>query len=78
MILDGVFPTLDNHNVYISPSNVFFVLLIPIFVLSYIYWKLSRKHMIELAEKLPGPGGYPIIGNALDYVGSNVGKLIVI
>ncbi|GJQ81203.1 hypothetical protein Trydic_g23371 [Trypoxylus dichotomus] len=71
MLLDGVFPALVNPSINISPSLVFISLLIPTVVLLYVYWKLSRKHMLELANKLPGPPGYPLIGNALDYLGSN-------
>ncbi|XP_066581835.1 cytochrome P450 4g15 [Prorops nasuta] len=55
----------------LSASTVFFSLLIPALVLYYIYFRLSRRHLLELAEKLPGPQGYPIIGNALDFLGSS-------
>ncbi|KAI4462569.1 cytochrome p450 family 4 [Holotrichia oblita] len=71
MLLDTVFPSLINHNVNISSTFIFYSLLVPTFILLYIYWKLSRRHLLNLAEKIPGPKGYPLIGNALDYVGSN-------
>jgi cytochrome P450 family 4 len=54
-----------------SASSVFYFLLLPAFVLMYIYWKVSRRHMLKLAEKLPGPPGLPIIGNALDLTGTS-------
>ncbi|KAK4886656.1 hypothetical protein RN001_002927 [Aquatica leii] len=58
-------------NTEISASNIFYVLLIPAVLLWYMYWRLSRRHMIELAERLPGPKGWPLIGNALEFVGSS-------
>lgn len=58
----------------LSATTVFFSLLIPALVLYYIYFKVSRRHMIELAEKLPGPEGLPLIGNALMLLGSSDSK----
>ncbi|XP_071644098.1 cytochrome P450 4g15 [Temnothorax longispinosus] len=54
-----------------SASIVFLSLLVPALVLYYIYFKISRRHMIELAEKIPGPEGLPVIGNALLLLGSS-------
>ncbi|OAD53067.1 Cytochrome P450 4g15 [Eufriesea mexicana] len=54
-----------------SATTVFLSLLIPAVVLYYIYFRISRRHMIELAEKLPGPPALPLIGNALELLGSS-------
>ncbi|CAL7952372.1 unnamed protein product [Xylocopa violacea] len=54
-----------------SATTVFLSLLIPAIVLYYIYFRVSRRHMLELAEKLPGPKGVPILGNALELLGSS-------
>ncbi|XP_034187069.1 cytochrome P450 4g15 [Osmia lignaria lignaria] len=54
-----------------SATTVFLSLLIPAVLLYYIYFRISRRHMIELGEKLPGPPALPIIGNALDLMGSS-------
>lgn len=55
----------------IAASSLFYFLLVPALTLWFVYWKLSRRHMLELAETLPGPDGLPIIGNLLDLVGSS-------
>ncbi|KAG7207959.1 hypothetical protein KM043_009543 [Ampulex compressa] len=55
----------------LSATAVFFSLLIPALVLYFIYFRISRRHMIELAEKIPGPRGYPLIGNAHEFLGSS-------
>lgn len=55
----------------ISATSVFYFLLIPALVLWYAYWRLSRKHFYELAEKIPGPAGFPFLGNALEFLGSS-------
>ncbi|XP_046747790.1 cytochrome P450 4g15 [Diprion similis] len=55
----------------LSATTIFFSLLVPAIVLYYIYFRVSRRHMIELAEKLPGPQGVPFIGNALEFLGSS-------
>ncbi|CAG9762995.1 unnamed protein product [Ceutorhynchus assimilis] len=54
----------------LSPTNIFYFLLVPALALLYTYWKISRKHMIELADKIPGPPGLPLIGNALEFIGN--------
>ncbi|XP_053665507.1 cytochrome P450 4g15 [Anopheles marshallii] len=60
----------SNANI-ISPINMFYFLLGPALLLWFFYWRLSRRHMLELAEKIPGPKGLPLLGNALDLVGSS-------
>ena len=57
----------------LSATTVFLSLLVPALVLYYIYFRISRRHMIELAEKIPGPAGLPILGNALEFMGSSDG-----
>ncbi|XP_060812651.1 cytochrome P450 4g15 [Bombus pascuorum] len=54
-----------------SATTVFLSLFIPAVVLYLIYFRLSRQHMLKLAESLPGPPALPIIGNALDLLGSS-------
>lgn len=60
----------------LSASTVFLSLLVPALVLYYIYFKISRRHMIELAEKIPGPEGLPLIGNMIMLLGSSDSKTI--
>ncbi|XP_060532305.1 cytochrome P450 4g15 [Cylas formicarius] len=63
-------PDLASPAGVVSATSVFYFLLIPAIALYYIYWTISRRHMVELANKIPGPAGLPIIGNALEFVGS--------
>nr|ACZ97444.1 cytochrome P450 [Antheraea pernyi] len=54
-----------------SAINLFYVLLVPALILWYTYWRISRRRLYELAEKLGGPKPLPIIGNALEFVGGS-------
>ncbi|XP_067641635.1 cytochrome P450 4g15 [Eurosta solidaginis] len=69
---------LKDH-VFISPSSVFYFLLLPTFLLWLTYWRLSRRHLYKLADRLPGPKGLPIIGHLLDVFGpaSSVFKTVI-
>ncbi|CAH1159369.1 unnamed protein product [Phaedon cochleariae] len=64
-------PDLAAPSALLSASSVFYFLLIPAAILWYAYWKISRSHMLELANKIPGPPGLPILGNALQLLGSS-------
>nr|ACZ97413.1 cytochrome P450 CYP4G47 [Zygaena filipendulae] len=52
-------------------TSMFYVLLVPALILWYAYWRMSRRHMYELAEKLNGPKGLPLFGNALEFTGGS-------
>ncbi|KAJ2950624.1 hypothetical protein O0L34_g8880 [Tuta absoluta] len=54
-----------------AATSMFYMLLVPALILWYAYWRMSRRHMYELAEKLAGPKGYPLIGNALEFTGGS-------
>lgn len=60
-----------------ASTAVFYSLLIPAAILWFTYWRLSRRHLYELADKLPGPKGLPLIGNALDLTGSSHSELTI-
>jgi len=64
-------PDIPAASAMLSASSVFYFLLVPALALWYAYWRISKRHLLELAEKLPGPKGYPLIGNALDLIGSS-------
>nr|WCC58131.1 cytochrome P450 [Pharsalia antennata] len=66
-----VTPDLTSSGAVLSATSIFYFLLLPALALWYAYWKISRKHMNELAEKIPGPKALPIIGNALEFLGSS-------
>ena len=46
-----------------SATITLFYLLFPVLILYFVYWKLQRRRFVELAEKIPGPTGNPIIGH---------------
>ncbi|NP_001106223.1 cytochrome P450 CYP4G25 [Bombyx mori] len=54
-----------------SAINLFYVLLVPAVILWYAYWRMSRRRLYELADKLNGPPGLPLLGNALEFVGGS-------
>lgn len=69
-------PDVTTQSSIASPTNIFYFLLIPALVLWYTYWRISRRRMIELAKKLPGPNGFWLFGNALHFLGSSHSKLM--
>ncbi|XP_013185828.2 cytochrome P450 4g15 [Amyelois transitella] len=54
-----------------AATSLFYMLLVPALVLWYAYWRMSRRHLYELAEKLDGPPGLPLLGNALEFTGGS-------
>ncbi|XP_038213205.1 cytochrome P450 4g15 [Zerene cesonia] len=54
-----------------AATNLFYVLLVPALILWYTYWRMSRRNLYELAEKITGPKGLPLIGNALEFTGGS-------
>jgi len=64
-------PDITSPSGIISPSNIFYFLLVPALLLWYTYWRLSRRHLYELADKIPGPDGLPFVGNAHEFTGSS-------
>ncbi|KAF5302919.1 hypothetical protein FQA39_LY02099 [Lamprigera yunnana] len=62
---------LNSYPIVTIGVNTLYVIIIPTLVVWYTYWHLSRKHMIKLAERIPGPKGWPLVGNALEFIGSS-------
>ncbi|CAH1635271.1 unnamed protein product [Spodoptera littoralis] len=54
-----------------AATNLFYVLVVPALILWYAYWRMSRRHFYELAAKLHGPPGLPLLGNALEFTGGS-------
>lgn len=54
-----------------TATSMFYMLVIPAVILWYTYWRMSRRKLYEMAAKLPGPPGLPLIGNALEFTGSS-------
>ncbi|KAI7815567.1 cytochrome p450 [Rhyzopertha dominica] len=71
MSISAATPVISVPSAVLSATSVFYFLLVPALVLWYVYWRMSRRHMIELASKIPGPPGLPILGNALQFTGSS-------
>lgn len=61
-----------------ASSQMFYFLLVPLFVLWLIYFKLSRRNLNKHAANIPGPPGYPIIGNLFDLMGSSHSKYMIL
>jgi cytochrome P450 family 4 len=61
----------ETNSDIVSPLTVFISLLVPTVLLWYVYWRLSRRNLYKYAAKLPGPKGLPMIGNALEFLGTS-------
>ncbi|KAF5284526.1 hypothetical protein FQR65_LT13511 [Abscondita terminalis] len=53
-----------------SVVNILLIIFGSCLILYYWYLKISRKRLVQLIEKLPGPNGWPLIGNALEFAGT--------
>ena len=53
----------------ITPS-VSNLLIFTVTFLIIAYWKQKQQRIHKLSENIPGPKGWPFIGNALDFIGS--------
>jgi hypothetical protein len=59
-----------------APASItFYYLLVSALILYFVYWKLQRRRFVELAEKIPGPEEYPIIGHGMLVLGNPAGKI---
>ncbi|XP_034246944.1 cytochrome P450 4g15 isoform X2 [Thrips palmi] len=54
----------------LTPTGLFYYLLVPTVILWYAYFRYQRRRLYELAAKIPGPEGLPLIGSALEFMGS--------
>ncbi|KAK3858560.1 hypothetical protein Pcinc_035258 [Petrolisthes cinctipes] len=53
-------------SVWSSGPGFMTYLVTTILITSLLAWYIKRRRMVALVNLLPGPNGYPIIGNALD------------
>ncbi|XP_039278579.1 cytochrome P450 4g15 isoform X2 [Nilaparvata lugens] len=51
-------------------TATFLSLLFGVAVALVAYYRMSRRRLYQLAADIPGPTGYPLLGNALEFVGS--------
>lgn len=54
-----------------TSTTILLSLLVPVFILWYINFRIGRRRLYELAEKIPGPVGLPFLGNAYEFYGSS-------
>ncbi|KAL3271099.1 hypothetical protein HHI36_021595 [Cryptolaemus montrouzieri] len=62
----------------ITSSNItssLMLSLLTVFVLWIVKYHWSRRRLYELASKIPGPPGYPIVGNGFDWMGRSTKDL---
>lgn len=45
-------------------------------IFALLQHQLSRRRLYKLAESIPGPKGYPIVGSALSYIGQSGHSLL--
>ncbi|XP_008474809.1 cytochrome P450 4g15-like [Diaphorina citri] len=54
----------------LTATTLFTYLIVPALVLWVVYYRMSRRRLYELAAKLPGPEGLPLVGKGLEFIGS--------
>ena len=63
-----------NLVIYTSVTEVLFATMLASLACFIIVYKWKRRKLEKLAEQFPGPPALPIIGNALEFLGSPEGK----
>ncbi|KAI5716921.1 hypothetical protein M8J76_014629 [Diaphorina citri] len=53
----------------LTATTLFVYLIVPALVLWFAYYRMSRRRLYELADKIPGPKGLPLIGVAHEAFG---------
>lgn len=71
IITQAVSPVLT----YFSPVTT---ILLVVFVIYYVQFKLRRRRLEYLISKVPGPNPLPIIGNVLEVASGYDGKKVSI
>lgn len=66
MEINSILPTVTNVNV----TQVLFTAALILLVCFIIVYKWKYRKLEKLAAQLPGPPTLPIIGNALQFLGS--------
>ncbi|KAF5289775.1 hypothetical protein FQA39_LY03692 [Lamprigera yunnana] len=59
-------------------ANILYTIVIPSLLLCYVYWRFTRRRLIELGEKIPGPKGWPLVGNSLEAIGITTSQAVKI
>nr|XP_018909838.1 PREDICTED: cytochrome P450 4g15-like isoform X1 [Bemisia tabaci]UZM07729.1 CYP4G16A [Bemisia tabaci] len=60
--------SLSSSSLFSNPDALFY-LLIPTIILWFVYFRMSRKRLYELAAQIQGPEGYPLAGSIHEFVG---------
>ena len=60
--------------IYTSVTEVLFAAMLVSLACFIIVYKWQRRELEKMAEQFPGPPALPIIGNALEFLGSPEGK----
>lgn len=54
-----------------QPVTVFLVVVLISFIIKYYF---DKRRIFTLGSKIPGPKGWPILGNALEFLDCDYGK----
>lgn len=46
-------------------------------IVALVTFLIRRWHMIQLGYKIPGPKAYPVVGNALMFIGKPKGMIYI-
>uniref|UniRef100_A0A8D9EEA6 Cytochrome P450 4g15 n=1 Tax=Cacopsylla melanoneura TaxID=428564 RepID=A0A8D9EEA6_9HEMI len=55
----------------LTSTTLFAYLIVPALLLWVAYYRMSRRRLYDLANKIPGPEGLPLFGKVLDVIWGN-------